>query len=433
MSHQPYETITQQYMPELPVPLPELAETLDHPVWELPGTVQQHSEFFSAQQQDQPRLSGGVSYPPYQTYPSTQMPKRVPVPPRVQTSASSTVESQTAPQYRSMMDNSTLVATVQPTLTPTSTSSSSTVSPVTPIYEGRSWHYDRQHYHQASGFNSFPSYPVSPPYECHQPKDGINFAMSPLSSQQSSSSQGTDFGASIPIPPMPSTPKVPFRTSDLQHFGFETPSSSFASQYFPDSGIMATAHTSTNYYNPAQPLHTTEHTSLWERRHGAHSEMRRSYDSHESMALFEESPFDEPVPPYYDGNAAPSLVATNHGVQANPVVPHKTTRDKKTKRSFSGDGCLKSHLLPCGRCDAVFKGPYRKGNRNRHFKNTHIVASATDKADRTCRLCDIEYKRPDARRKHEWKKHKIEDCRPEKRRLEKKVKQIFMPARPHSL
>ena len=71
--------------------------------------------------------------------------------------------------------------------------------------------------------------------------------------------------------------------------------------------------------------------------------------------------------------------------------------------------------LNCTRCSREFRGEYRRGNLSRHVRALHATARLSYK----CRFCANEYKRDDARRKHEWKKHAAEDCRPEKRRVEK--------------
>ncbi|KAF2688353.1 hypothetical protein K458DRAFT_400558 [Lentithecium fluviatile CBS 122367] len=102
-------------------------------------------------------------------------------------------------------------------------------------------------------------------------------------------------------------------------------------------------------------------------------------------------------------------------------------------RIFEGDehdfNAPKSHsreraqsiLVPikCDLCSTKFKGTYQRGNLKRHMRLAHSRALRSN-SFLECRSCPISYKRADARRKHEWKMHKIEDCRPEKRRLGKK-------------
>ncbi|KAI4625214.1 uncharacterized protein J4E87_005060 [Alternaria ethzedia] len=70
-------------------------------------------------------------------------------------------------------------------------------------------------------------------------------------------------------------------------------------------------------------------------------------------------------------------------------------------------------LEHCNKCGKTFRGRYRKGNLRRHNLAFHsplavVVGSA-------CRVCKKAYKRTDATRKHEWKKHRILDAMPKKR------------------
>lgn len=60
---------------------------------------------------------------------------------------------------------------------------------------------------------------------------------------------------------------------------------------------------------------------------------------------------------------------------------------------------------------------YGKGNLSRHIREKHdLVQPLTGKV---CRVCDQVYNRADAKRKHEWKKHRLPDARPNKRRKER--------------
>ncbi|KAF2189746.1 hypothetical protein K469DRAFT_683144 [Zopfia rhizophila CBS 207.26] len=71
--------------------------------------------------------------------------------------------------------------------------------------------------------------------------------------------------------------------------------------------------------------------------------------------------------------------------------------------------------LPCDLCDQVFTGLYRKGNMKRHKRLKHTTCTGPN-PDLACRECGQVYKRIDARKKHEWKKHRVLDTKPEKRR-----------------
>lgn len=68
----------------------------------------------------------------------------------------------------------------------------------------------------------------------------------------------------------------------------------------------------------------------------------------------------------------------------------------------------------CQQCGKVFTGKYGPGNCKRHVQQVH--ASIFDKAIHMCKVCMKTYNRADALRKHQWKKHRIEDSRPNKRR-----------------
>jgi hypothetical protein len=94
-----------------------------------------------------------------------------------------------------------------------------------------------------------------------------------------------------------------------------------------------------------------------------------------------------------------------------PLSPQTTMKGEKRKR-----GSVLNPML-CKICREEFNGPYQKANLKRHFIHTHYQESGTTKeSDKTCRGCGHVYKRADARRKHEWKKHRMEDAKPEKRR-----------------
>jgi len=66
----------------------------------------------------------------------------------------------------------------------------------------------------------------------------------------------------------------------------------------------------------------------------------------------------------------------------------------------------------CDQCDKTFRGRYRKGNLRRHNTAFHSPLALVGSA---CRICKKAYKRTDATRKHEWKKHRLSDAMPKKR------------------
>lgn len=67
----------------------------------------------------------------------------------------------------------------------------------------------------------------------------------------------------------------------------------------------------------------------------------------------------------------------------------------------------------CDHCNKVFTGKYGKGNLTRHIRQIH--ESLMGGAIHLCRICMKTYNRADALRKHQWKKHRDEDARPNKR------------------
>ncbi len=68
----------------------------------------------------------------------------------------------------------------------------------------------------------------------------------------------------------------------------------------------------------------------------------------------------------------------------------------------------------CQQCGKVFTGKFGPGNRKRHVQHTH--ASIFERAIHACKVCMKTYNRADALRKHQWKKHRMEEVRPIKRR-----------------
>ncbi|KAF2632220.1 hypothetical protein BU25DRAFT_445323 [Macroventuria anomochaeta] len=71
----------------------------------------------------------------------------------------------------------------------------------------------------------------------------------------------------------------------------------------------------------------------------------------------------------------------------------------------------------CQHCGKSYTGKFAKGNLKRHVQQIH--QSFMDRAIHLCRICMKTYNRADALRKHQWKKHRQEDARPNKRRKQK--------------
>jgi hypothetical protein len=57
---------------------------------------------------------------------------------------------------------------------------------------------------------------------------------------------------------------------------------------------------------------------------------------------------------------------------------------------------------------------YGKGNLARHVRDKHSLVKSM--IGKICRVCNKVYNRADARKKHEWKRHRLDDAKPNKRR-----------------
>ncbi|KAH7357544.1 hypothetical protein BKA66DRAFT_473124 [Pyrenochaeta sp. MPI-SDFR-AT-0127] len=69
----------------------------------------------------------------------------------------------------------------------------------------------------------------------------------------------------------------------------------------------------------------------------------------------------------------------------------------------------------CETCGTEFTGVYRRGNCRRHVKQYHSKLRAGQTLY-SCRLCKAEFRRHDAKRKHEWRRHRIPDAKPSLRK-----------------
>lgn len=87
--------------------------------------------------------------------------------------------------------------------------------------------------------------------------------------------------------------------------------------------------------------------------------------------------------------------------------------DENTKWTPSVQNMYETEV--CTDCGAKFSGKYAKGNRLRHIRAKH---SGNQLSLISCRACGKQYRRADARRKHEWKQHRLYDSKPNKRRAQ---------------
>ncbi|KAJ8116230.1 hypothetical protein OPT61_g2305 [Boeremia exigua] len=119
-------------------------------------------------------------------------------------------------------------------------------------------------------------------------------------------------------------------------------------------------------------------------------EKQSQIDAERSCPMFPQSSSTFPdVPPAY-----------------TPIVPDPQPPTPNTQHRYPPEICQ--------HCGKVFTGKYGPGNCKRHVQHTHT--SAFDRAIHICRVCMKTYNRADALRKHQWKKHRLEDARPNKRR-----------------
>ncbi|KAF2793042.1 hypothetical protein K505DRAFT_386414 [Melanomma pulvis-pyrius CBS 109.77] len=132
------------------------------------------------------------------------------------------------------------------------------------------------------------------------------------------------------------------------------------------------------------------------------------------------SPGSEPYSPEYESRTGQDQT------EENSEAPLTKKKRKTAKLSSLIDKCVQSRPpLPCQVCKMEFHGLYQKGNLERHFRQKHSQPEV--KKIYQCRECVLTYKRADAKRKHEWKKHRILDAKPAKRR-EKNVNAIELEA-----
>jgi hypothetical protein len=269
--------------------------------------------------------------------------------------------------------------------------------------------------------HSLPTYLASPPYG--DPKLGykVNQSVSPVDSLHNAHVEDCHGASTLPpTPPTVSPFDLSFSpTEQLQH-SFEDGASSPYSHVVREQGL--TAMPAAEMYKDRQfdatsLMHDAARPSPWERQI---LQMSRSYnpdtptmhmnnDNTESIESFNKTllPNEEMSTP---------LRLIDYKTTHSPDAP--TLEESRTKPQGSViELVVESILAPlaCIHCNIKFNGEYQKGNLKRHIKRFH-GATVLYK----CRTCSASYYRDDARRKHEWKKHKAEDCRPEKRRVEKR-------------
>jgi hypothetical protein len=123
------------------------------------------------------------------------------------------------------------------------------------------------------------------------------------------------------------------------------------------------------------------------------------------------------APSHWEGVAAAVAQRNQHCEPSEPPsAPPRRKQAKQTKHETPPPP------IRCGKCDQVFIGHYQEGNRKRHHKQKHSAVPRT--FDCRYSTCSKPFKREDARRKHEWKKHRM-GSKPEKRRVKDLVAPIL--------
>ncbi|KAF2661347.1 hypothetical protein K491DRAFT_774031 [Lophiostoma macrostomum CBS 122681] len=161
----------------------------------------------------------------------------------------------------------------------------------------------------------------------------------------------------------------------------------------------------------------------------------RQYAMHGDLASNRTMPFDETSAGRLS-SASSADILKDHSPTTSPkrmshrLAPNLSTqspwerrRRASTNEHRRSSESTDSSTLTCDQCPSTFTGFFRRGNRNRHVRQTHSGQANVVTPERTCRECRMPFRRADARRKHEWKQHRLLDARPEKRK-ERRVSSV---------
>ncbi|KAF2869860.1 hypothetical protein BDV95DRAFT_596156 [Massariosphaeria phaeospora] len=124
--------------------------------------------------------------------------------------------------------------------------------------------------------------------------------------------------------------------------------------------------------------------------------------------------YGEVPPPIY------SPIALDEELRWNCNIIEKEDPQDQHDQHDPGPEGTRSPFLACRPCNRIFKGKYAPGNLKRHNRQTHTKLSLATRLKNICRICKQAYKRPDAKRKHEWQKHGLPDTEPETRQKHNK-------------
>ena len=108
----------------------------------------------------------------------------------------------------------------------------------------------------------------------------------------------------------------------------------------------------------------------------------------------------------------------HHSGHTSPTRPRRERQPMAFAEDRDGHKARPHSLdvLICDICEVSFSGIFKRGNLNRHNRNTHASTPNIVPPNRICRRCGLIFQRTDARKKHEWKQHRIIDSKPEKRK-----------------
>ena len=126
--------------------------------------------------------------------------------------------------------------------------------------------------------------------------------------------------------------------------------------------------------------------------------------SHQAMP---QQNMQTPVASVYAGGTSqngvePTLIApVMHGLVAAVVDLGYVSSPTRTSAQLS----LAPSAIQCLYCEQTFTGLWNIGNRERHVRLKHRNPEEGNQ-DLTCQWCRKNYRRKDARKKHEWKKHR---------------------------
>ncbi|KAJ4985705.1 hypothetical protein SVAN01_08792 [Stagonosporopsis vannaccii] len=288
-----------------------------------------------------------------------------------------------------------------------------TPSPISPMTPEGGIRYG----HKQSSNSQLCSDVISP---CTIPKQGQIFAHYGSWGQQVQQSPATPSTASSFEPSYATTPISAYPSSAQSSFqSWPQPQSWQQSLIYPQA------------YAPIQYSQRTNDNTVTEATIWHGSIQDNVSNTYNGSPMFQTPDYQQRMPgashSAYSASQSQSLFEKQH--QMETVDPHST--QVRTSHTFDEAPPAYSTVIPdqrpdictppqryqpavCQQCGKVFTGKFGPGNCKRHVQQIH--ASIFDRAIHMCKMCMKTYNRADALRKHQWKKHRLEDARPNKRR-----------------